>query len=263
MSTKICSICKQEKKLNCFNIKTSTKDGYDNACRSCRTKRIKELQQIRSKITITEKICSRCGKLQPITEYYNCRSTTDGYRGQCKSCYAELDKIYKENMTLEQKEQRKQYERKYTKEHKEQLKQYQKEYRKKNTEKLQQMEIERHKNNRLNKNMSIGIYQALKENKAERHWETLVLYNLQQLKEHLEQQFTSEMSWDNYGSYWEIDHIIPQNLFNITDEKCKDFQICWSFANLRPLPIVENRQRPKDGSDVSKELKQQILQQYS
>lgn len=31
--------------------------------------------------------------------------------------------------------------------------------------------------------------------------------------------------------------------------------------NLRPLNWLKNRQRPKDGSDISEELKQQILSQ--
>lgn len=109
--------------------------------------------------------------------------------------------------------------------------------------------------------MSSWLRTVLKENKAERHWEDLVPYNLQQVKEHLESQFTPEMSWDNYGTYWEIDHIIPQNLFHIETENDKDFQICWSLANLRPLEKSLNRQRPKDGSDIPDSVKQNILNQ--
>ena len=89
----------------------------------------------------------------------------------------------------------------------------------------------------------------------------MVSYSFQKLKEHIESQFTPEMSWDNYGEYWEIDHIIPKNLFNFSDFTDKQFQICWSLANLRPLEKSLNRSRPKDGSDISEELKQQILGQ--
>lgn len=124
------------------------------------------------------------------------------------------------------------------------------------------MEVERYSKNYLNKNMSVNINKSLQGAKLERHWEDLVSYNLQQLKEHLESQFTSEMFWDNYGSYWEIDHIIPQNTFNFETENDIDFKICWSLMNLRPLEKSANRQRPKDGSDVSEELKQQILNQF-
>jgi hypothetical protein len=28
---------------------------------------------------------------------------------------------------------------------------------------------------------------------------------------------TDDMNWDNYGTYWNIDHLIPVNTFNIID----------------------------------------------
>ena len=103
------------------------------------------------------------------------------------------------------------------------------------------------------------IWHSLKNKKNEQHWEDLVPYNLQQLKEHLESQFDENMTWDNYGEYWEIDHIIPQGLFNITNYTDREFQICWSLLNLRPLEWKANRSRPKDGRDIPEKLKQQII----
>ena len=41
----------------------------------------------------------------------------------------------------------------------------------------------------LNKSMSKGIYDSLKSVKSEQHWEDLVPYTLEELKEHLEKQF--------------------------------------------------------------------------
>ena len=49
---------------------------------------------------------------------------------------------------------------------------------------------------------------------------------------YLEQQFNEHMSWDNYGSYWEIDHIIPLS-------KGGSFH----YTNTQPLTITENRQK--------------------
>ena len=34
---------------------------------------------------------------------------------------------------------------------------------------------------------------------------------------HLESQFTDRMSWDNYGTEWEVDHIIPISTVSKTD----------------------------------------------
>jgi len=54
---------------------------------------------------------------------------------------------------------------------------------------------------RLNRNMGKMIWEALKEKKAGRKWESLVNYTLKNLIEHLKTQFTDKMNWDNYGSY--------------------------------------------------------------
>lgn len=67
------------------------------------------------------------------------------------------------------------------------------------------------------------------------------------------------LTYDDYGSKWELDHILPRNLFNYSSADDREFQICWSLLNLRPILKEVNKSRPKDGSDVSEELKQQIL----
>ena len=57
--------------------------------------------------------------------------------------------------------------------------------------------------------------------------------------------------------------IIKKDISNIdkTIFEDKDFRLCWSSINIRPLIVIENRSRPKDGSDISEELKQKILSQ--
>ncbi len=62
--------------------------------------------------------------------------------------------------------------------------------------------------------------------------------NIQYLREWFEYNFTDEMSWDNYGTYWSIVHIIPVNKFDLTDENEK-FK-CWNWSNMMPLSIKEN-----------------------
>ena len=49
---------------------------------------------------------------------------------------------------------------------------------------------------------------------------------------HLEKQFTKEMNWENYGTYWEVDHIIPLS---------KGGTIRWD--NSRPYLISDNRKK--------------------
>jgi hypothetical protein len=59
-----------------------------------------------------------------------------------------------------------------------------------------------------------------------------------QLKEHLERQFLSGMTWDNFGQgpkKWHIDHIVPLASFTFTCMQDPEFKIAWALSNLRPL----------------------------
>ncbi len=102
---------------------------------------------------------------------------------------------------------------------------------------------------RLNNSMSSAVRNALVNSKARRSWESLVGYTVEQLKEHLEKKFTPEMTWENYGAYWEIDHHIPISAFNFQSNQDVDFQKCWKLKNLRPLGKDANRSK---GSRVEK-----------
>lgn len=94
---------------------------------------------------------------------------------------------------------------------------------------------------KLNNSMSGRIRYSLKYgSKNGRHWESLVGYTVYELKKHLESKFDYNMSWDNYGTYWEIDHIIPICVFNYESPEDIDFKRCWSLDNLQPLEAREN-----------------------
>ncbi len=51
------------------------------------------------------------------------------------------------------------------------------------------------------------------------------------------------MSWENYGTVWEIDHKIPIAAFNFERPEDIDFKKCWELKNLRPLEIYKNRSK--------------------
>ncbi len=55
----------------------------------------------------------------------------------------------------------------------------------------------------------------------------------EQLVGHLQAQFAERMTWENYGSYWVVDHIIPCAAFNLADHQ--EQRRCFHYANLRPL----------------------------
>ena len=96
---------------------------------------------------------------------------------------------------------------------------------------------------KLNNNLSRAIGKTLRGSKNGTDWYVLVGYNAEKLKKHLEKQFTSELSWDNYGTYWHIDHVVPKAAFNFNRPEDIDFKRCWSLKNLQPLKAAENRHK--------------------
>jgi len=123
------------------------------------------------------------------------------------------------------------------------------EWRRKNRESYLEGKRRRRKENmkdphfRLARNISKVICKVLNGGKSAKHWEDIVGYTFEDLRRHLEKQFDEKMRWDNYGSYWELEHIIPIVAFNFNSYKDLDFQLCWSLSNLRPLDGPANRRK--------------------
>ena len=67
-----------------------------------------------------------------------------------------------------------------------------------------------------------------------------VSYAIDELRAHLESQFGDKMNWDNYGSYWHVDHIMPRAHFEFESVKDEGFQRCWALENLQPLEAKAN-----------------------
>ena len=65
-------------------------------------------------------------------------------------------------------------------------------------------------------------------------------YTPQELRNHLEGQFDEHMSWDNYGSYWQLDHIVPTAVLPYDGLTHPNFAKCWALSNLQPLEKSKN-----------------------
>ena len=218
------------------------------------------------------KRCTKCKELKPLTEFAMSKCGRNGLYPSCKKCKNEYDrKRHVENIEQVHARSRRYYIEHLEKCHEKSRKrcaehpEYFQQYRIKNKEKIHKLQGQWRINNlekarmtskkamrkyrntlkgKLNDNMSSGIYISLKRgSKANRHWEGLVGYTIDQLKKHLEKLFTPEMNWDNYGTVWEIDHRIPKAVFNFEKPGDIDFRICWSIKNLRPLEVSLNRSK--------------------
>ena len=74
-------------------------------------------------------------------------------------------------------------------------------------------------------------------------------YSISELKTHLEAGFKKGMSWDNYGSVWQIDHVIPVSWFNYKTKEDYGFKQCWRLENLKPMFSQENRKKSNKYSE--------------
>jgi hypothetical protein len=79
-----------------------------------------------------------------------------------------------------------------------------------------------------------SIYKHLSAGTQSRNWSRSLGYSMQELKTHIERQFTGRMSWRNKGK-WHIDHIRPVASFSFTSIHDAAFRECYALSNLRPM----------------------------
>jgi len=205
------------------------------------------------------KKCLKCGKLKDESEFFNyCRYR---FSHPCKACQSIYKKEYYQRPHVRKThlEYMREYNKKYrvraeSKKRQRELEQTdrKKEVRKKyrqspRAKKLRNERLKEYRKTkikyRLDCSFHSAIYKALKGNKNGRKWKSLVDYTIEDLIKHLEVQFDKKMNWDNYGNYWEIDHIKPKSLFKYENAEDEEFKKCWALENLQPLEVSENRRK--------------------
>jgi len=191
---------------------------------------------------MTLKKCNSCGVEKLLAEYNKNKKSKDGHLGICKMCRKQPCREYYQNNKVKANETKKKCRHKK----RDQYVQKQRERRERLKEQLNEQNRIRRATDpqfRLRENMSRRMNHALKTRfltKNRTSWIDLVGYTLEQLKEHLEKQFTPEMSWENHGTYWHIDHIRPDSWFNYDSTDSSEFKACWALENLQPLPAFDN-----------------------
>ena len=95
-------------------------------------------------------------------------------------------------------------------------------------------------NFRLENKLRTRMYIILKLYNGKKHSKfiTILGCDIEYFKIWLESQFDNNMTWNNYGSYWHIDHILPCSAFEL--QNSEEQEICFHYTNLRPLEGKEN-----------------------
>lgn len=195
------------------------------------------------------KKCNKCGRLLDETMFHKNKDSKDGLTSLCKDCRNKANRIYYNNEEI--KERKRLYKQNYDKEHRIQKKEYMDEYINRPGIKQQRMnyQINRYRTDirfRLD-SLTINVCSRVLSGKTKCPdcLEQRCGFTAQQLREHIESQFTPEMNWSNYGTYWELDHIIPRFKFYYESYDDEQFKQCWALSNLRPLEVKVNRCRSK------------------
>lgn len=188
------------------------------------------------------KQCKKCNIKKSLNEFCNKKSETDGKHRYCKVCTKkENDQWYNNNKNTRSgyyknyREQNKEYFNKYCNNHYHTKKELYREWNKNKYHSDYAFRIKHITSARISD--ALKTYNTLKNNRTIEY----LGCNMEEYISYLEKQFTPEMTWDNYGIFWEIDHIIPIDSFDLNIEE--NLYKCFHFTNTQPLEKNKNREK--------------------
>ena len=217
-----------------------------------------------------KKTCIKCGEEKELKFFYKAKSYKDGHGGVCKICVAACGKKYRDENTEKIAARKKKYRdentgkaaasrKKYYETNPEKAAASRKKYYETNHEKVNALAKKyyeanhekvivckkKYYNNRRNtdpafkllRNLRSRLGNAIKGNTKSASTMKLIGCTIEKLQEHLENQFTDDMTWENYGE-WHVDHILPCVSFDFTKDE-EQFK-CFHYANLQPLWAEDN-----------------------
>jgi hypothetical protein len=207
MMKKICTKCQHKKELIDFPIKKASKDGYGNRCKSCVKEYNKNYDFKSYSINNQEKIKNRTSKYYQENKEYIKNNSKKYFNDNKENHRIRMSKWYDNN----------------------------KEYHQTKTKIYIKKRLKEDPVFKLKETLRKRLYDLLIKNKTPKVYSssTLLGCSVDECKHHLEQQFKPEMTWENHGKIWEIDHIVPCSKFDLTDiEQQKQ---CFHYTNLQPL----------------------------
>lgn len=196
----------------------------------------------------TVKTCIKCNGTKPTTAFSKASGNADGLQYWCKECTNTWRKFNKTKVNEYARNwiaRKKAEDPNWKPVTKEKLTEYQHTYYLKNVEKikyrtlLSQRKLKKDPFKRMLANIRVLITFSIPEEHRNLSTLELVGCSKEYLKKHIESQFVGEMSWDNYGSVWVVDHIVPRIRFNMADPE--EQKTAFGFENMQPLFTEQNR----------------------
>jgi hypothetical protein len=216
---KFCPTCKIEKPLSDYGKNKSRKDGLQRECKECCYNHhhthyhTKKSPRINDTTPEGHKTCTQCSRILPILDFKPQKAGRFGVSSKCKSCFnVEWNQYQKKT---QQQNNRNKVRRKTDPQ-----------YKIKHTLRGRYLDaLKRHTSGgKVNK-----FHSAI----------DLIGCDIDYYKQYLEQQWKPDMTWENHGTLWEIDHIKPCSLFDLTDPSQQ--KECFHYLNTQPLYYSDNR----------------------
>lgn len=214
------------------------------------------------------KVCACCLRELPTDSFHKDKTKPDGLYSYCKECRHK--KAFWKNRSEETIKNQKEYRKKRWRNDetfREESKRYCKQYLKDHPEKValyfhsedalkrQREASKRYRDKgglneylkkrrkedeafRILLSLRARVQNSLKGKDKSISTKELVGCSMDDLKKYLESQFKVGMSWDNYGTDWHIDHIVPCAYFDLTNENHQ--RVCFNWRNLQPLWKKDN-----------------------
>jgi hypothetical protein len=261
---KRCGTCKQYKSFSMFSKSKHSKDGYKNRCKECvhnynektfesRQRWYKGYHEKNREILINrgrayyarpdiKERHSAWAKRYAILNKERIQQRSTEYRKANKEKIKERSRLY----YLSNPEKRKESQKKYHETHRQEILEKGKVYRQTHKKEIAAYQRSRINNDpayKLKCRVSKMVWYGLTTKGGDKAGESFfshVGYTLQELKKHIENQFVRGMSWDNWGTLWQLHHITPQSSYVFTSMDDPDFKECWELENLIPLENKEN-----------------------
>ena len=189
-----------------------------------------------------DKLCKNCNISKNIEEFWF-NKKINKYHHHCKKCKSQITKKYY-NVSKEKKAE---YDKKYRDKHKDILKEKKKEEYERNKEKYisRQLKYNQSFEGRIKHNIRTRIGNAIKR-KSNSTFELLGCH-IDFYITYLEFLFIDEMSWENYGIYWQIDHVKPIKEFDLSN--IDEQKTAFNWKNTRPLEKTMNLSRKHNTKD--------------
>lgn len=228
------------------------------------------------KMKSDKKICKTCNEEKTIDHFFVSK-TRKGIKikAHCKNCFNEIERerYYKKNKhKIEERKKKRllskeEYNKQYYQKNKDKIKEVTKKYIENNKDIILKRKSEYYQKNKdlilskiknkqkyinqyvkdkrkndintkLSHNLRVRINCAIKKNMKWKKSKEILGCDMETFKSYLQSKFKDGMTWENYGSYWHIDHIKPCSSYDLSIKE--EQEKCFHYSNLQPLTAVEN-----------------------